>query len=280
MILLRDAGARGLGEAHFAGEKAFARPTRHSPRRSGGARWPGVDPRRRRRAFATPSAWTSGRRCSPPSELRVSAAGVRVLNQPRREFGGIGVLGRVGSLGGLVDDGEHGRVAEFGHLVLDLIGGRLDGHAGAVKGERSLTRRYPLPRLSQARPNDPHALRRRVQGRPSASLPDRPRPYSYSKPRVQRRRPQRRLFARYSATVLCYGAEGDKKLNVPGEDMPVSHSAREFVGWYNGDPRCVEDLDVPIRTALAGARGDTAVIFGLGPTLQVWQRTIHHFRNK
>tara|TARA_B100000475_G_scaffold158633_1_gene119453 strand:- start:220 stop:462 length:243 start_codon:yes stop_codon:yes gene_type:complete len=79
--------------------------------------------------------------------------------------------------------------------------------------------------------------------------------------------------------VLCYGAEGDKKLNVPGEDMPVSHSAREFVGWYNGDPRCVEDLDVPIRTALAGARGDTAVIFGLGPTLQVWQRTIHHFRN-
>ena len=62
-----------------------------------------------------------------------------------REFGGIGVLGRLGSLGSLgggggglgslVDDGEHGRVAEFGHLVLDLIGGRLDGHAGAVKGE-------------------------------------------------------------------------------------------------------------------------------------------------
>jgi adrenodoxin-NADP+ reductase len=73
------------------------------------------------------------------------------------------------------------------------------------------------------------------------------------------------LFARYSATVLCYGAEGDKKLNVPGEDMPGSHSAREFVGWYNGDPRCVEDLDGPIKAALTGAHGgDTAVIFGLG----------------
>jgi len=73
------------------------------------------------------------------------------------------------------------------------------------------------------------------------------------------------LFARYSATVLCYGAEGDKKLDVPGEDMPGSHSAREFVGWYNGDPRCVEDLDGPIKAALTGAHGgDTAVIFGLG----------------
>ena len=72
------------------------------------------------------------------------------------------------------------------------------------------------------------------------------------------------LFARYSATVLCYGAEGDKKLGVPGEDLPGSHSAREFVGWYNGDPRCVKDLDAPMRRALACAEGDTAVIFGLG----------------
>ena len=72
------------------------------------------------------------------------------------------------------------------------------------------------------------------------------------------------LFARYSATVLCYGAEGDKKLGVPGEDLPGSHSAREFVGWYNGDPRCVKDLDAPLRRALTCAEGDTVVIFGLG----------------
>lgn len=72
------------------------------------------------------------------------------------------------------------------------------------------------------------------------------------------------LFARYSATVLCYGAEGDKKLGVPGEDLPGSHSAREFVGWYNGDPRCVKDLDAPLRSALTCADGDTVVIFGLG----------------
>ena len=30
---------------------------------------------------------------------------------------------------------------------------------------------------------------------------------------------------------------GDKRLNVPGEDTLAGVcSAREFVGWYNGDP--------------------------------------------
>lgn len=41
-------------------------------------------------------------------------------------------------------------------------------------------------------------------------------------------------------------------------------SAREFVGWFNGDPRCVAENDASIASALADPRGDTAVIFGLG----------------
>ena len=69
-----------------------------------------------------------------------------------------------------------------------------------ISRARSLTRRHPLPRLSQARPHDPHAVRRRVQGRPSASLPDRPRVDSYSKPRVQSRRHQRRRVHRLLAS--------------------------------------------------------------------------------
>ena len=69
-----------------------------------------------------------------------------------------------------------------------------------ISRARSLTRRHPLPRLSQARPHDPHAVRRRVQGRPPASLPDRPRVDPYSKPRVQSRRPQRRRVHRLLAS--------------------------------------------------------------------------------
>ena len=69
-----------------------------------------------------------------------------------------------------------------------------------ISRARSLTRRHPLPRLSQAHPHDPHAIRRRVQGRPSASLPDRPRVDSNSKPRVQSRRHQRRRVHRLLAS--------------------------------------------------------------------------------
>lgn len=40
----------------------------------------------------------------------------------------------------------------------------------------------------------------------------------------------------HNAVVLAYGAESDRKLNVPGEDLKGVFSAREFVWWYNGHP--------------------------------------------
>ena len=40
----------------------------------------------------------------------------------------------------------------------------------------------------------------------------------------------------YDQVVFTVGAQSDKKLFVPGEDLPGSHSAREFVNWYNGHP--------------------------------------------
>ena len=40
----------------------------------------------------------------------------------------------------------------------------------------------------------------------------------------------------YDAIVLCFGAETDKRLGIPGEDLPGSHTATEFVGWYNAHP--------------------------------------------
>jgi ferredoxin--NADP+ reductase len=40
----------------------------------------------------------------------------------------------------------------------------------------------------------------------------------------------------YDAIVWAYGASADRKLGIPGEDLPGSHAATEFVAWYNGHP--------------------------------------------
>ena len=44
------------------------------------------------------------------------------------------------------------------------------------------------------------------------------------------------LRARYHMLVLCYGAETDRPLGIPGEQLTGSHAATEFVAWYNGHP--------------------------------------------
>jgi ferredoxin--NADP+ reductase len=44
------------------------------------------------------------------------------------------------------------------------------------------------------------------------------------------------LRASYHAVVLAYGASADRRLGIPGEELGGSHTATEFVGWYNGHP--------------------------------------------
>jgi ferredoxin--NADP+ reductase len=44
------------------------------------------------------------------------------------------------------------------------------------------------------------------------------------------------LRCRYHAVVYAVGANGDRPLGIPGEDLAGSHSATEFVAWYNGHP--------------------------------------------
>lgn len=44
------------------------------------------------------------------------------------------------------------------------------------------------------------------------------------------------LRGSYDIVILAYGASADRKMGIPGEDLPNSHSATEFVGWYNGHP--------------------------------------------
>ncbi|HTS97044.1 MAG TPA: FAD-dependent oxidoreductase [Streptosporangiaceae bacterium] len=47
------------------------------------------------------------------------------------------------------------------------------------------------------------------------------------------------LLACYDAVVYATGAARDRRLGVPGEDLPGSYAAAEFVRWYCGHP----DLD-------------------------------------
>lgn len=44
------------------------------------------------------------------------------------------------------------------------------------------------------------------------------------------------ILEHHHAVIWAGGAADDRKLSIPGEDLPGSHSAREFVAWYNGHP--------------------------------------------
>lgn len=44
------------------------------------------------------------------------------------------------------------------------------------------------------------------------------------------------LLDHYHAVIYAVGAQTDRRLDVPGEDLPGSHPATEFVAWYNGHP--------------------------------------------
>ncbi|MBA0756833.1 hypothetical protein Gotri_019977 [Gossypium trilobum] len=61
----------------------------------------------------------------------------------------------------------------------------------------------------------------------------------------------------YHVVVLAYGAESDRVVGIPGEDLKGVHSAREFVWWYNGHPDG-RNLDPDLKNT------DTAVILGQG----------------
>lgn len=40
----------------------------------------------------------------------------------------------------------------------------------------------------------------------------------------------------YHAVIYTFGAEADRELGIPGEDLPGSFAATAFVGWYNAHP--------------------------------------------
>jgi ferredoxin--NADP+ reductase len=44
------------------------------------------------------------------------------------------------------------------------------------------------------------------------------------------------LTTHYGAVVYAFGAQTDRRLGIPGEDLPGSWPATAFVAWYNGHP--------------------------------------------
>jgi ferredoxin/flavodoxin---NADP+ reductase len=67
------------------------------------------------------------------------------------------------------------------------------------------------------------------------------------------------LMRHYTAVVYATGAQTDKSLGIPGEDLPGSWAATEFVAWYNGHPdyRGLE-FDLSARRAVVIGNGNVA----------------------
>ena len=64
----------------------------------------------------------------------------------------------------------------------------------------------------------------------------------------------------YDAVLFACGAETDRRLEVPGESLPGSHTATEFVGWYNGHPDyCDRVFDLASEVAVIVGQGNVAV---------------------
>jgi len=63
------------------------------------------------------------------------------------------------------------------------------------------------------------------------------------------------LLELYDAVILATGAPHDRKLGIPGEDLPGVVGSAEFVGWYNGHPDFA-DLDPFLHGSHAAVVGN------------------------
>ena len=63
----------------------------------------------------------------------------------------------------------------------------------------------------------------------------------------------------YDAVIWAYGAGADRKLGIPGEELPGSHAATEFVAWYNGHPDYADhDFDLGCERVVVIGNGNVA----------------------
>jgi ferredoxin--NADP+ reductase len=68
------------------------------------------------------------------------------------------------------------------------------------------------------------------------------------------------LLALYDAVIYAVGAQTDRRLGIPGEDLPGSWSATEFVAWYNGHPDFQGlPFDLNVERAVVIGNGNVAL---------------------
>lgn len=71
------------------------------------------------------------------------------------------------------------------------------------------------------------------------------------------------MIQRYSAIIFATGAEGNRNLNIPGENLKGVYSARDFVNWYNGHPDSAQlekELDLQkIKNVIIIGQGNVAL---------------------
>lgn len=71
---------------------------------------------------------------------------------------------------------------------------------------------------------------------------------------------RRDLLQHYHQVVYAVGAQSDRRMGIPGEDLPGSHPATEFVAWYNGHPDFADrSFDLSHERAVVVGNGNVAV---------------------
>lgn len=79
----------------------------------------------------------------------------------------------------------------------------------------------------------------------------------------------------HDAVIFAYGAESDRRLGIEGEDLIGSHTATEFVAWYNGHPN--------YQNRKFDLSGEVAVIIGQGnvamDVARILSKTIEELKN-
>ncbi|HEY2219703.1 MAG TPA: FAD-dependent oxidoreductase [Gaiellaceae bacterium] len=68
------------------------------------------------------------------------------------------------------------------------------------------------------------------------------------------------LLRLYGAVVYTVGAQTDRRLGIPGEELPGSWAATEFVAWYNGHPDYQHlEFDLSSDRAVVIGNGNVAI---------------------
>ncbi len=68
------------------------------------------------------------------------------------------------------------------------------------------------------------------------------------------------LLRYYDQVIYAVGAQADRQMGIPGEDLPNSYPATSFVGWYNGHPDYRDlPIDLSVERAVVVGNGNVAM---------------------